>query len=229
MSTIWFFNALLSFHHLGTADVIKPYAIWPVYVYYSGVIACFACSTIFHVCSNHSEEGCALSNKLDHLAIVLVNWASAIPCTYFALYDAPEQYRFTYYALITTFGLISATFTLQQRFRQPKYRRRRVYMYTLLGISAFMPVLQGLQLYGCKELNERMSLNHFLGLAIWNLSGGIIYALRIPERWYPGRFDIWGSSHQIMHVFAVCGALTNERGVLRALQYWADKQNIDVL
>lgn len=27
---------------------------------------------------------------------------------------------------------------------------------------------------------------------------------RIPERFAPGKFDIWGSSHQIFHVLILC-------------------------
>jgi len=35
------------------------------------------------------------------------------------------------------------------------------------------------------------------------ISGGIIGALRIPEKWFPGRFDFWFNSHHIMHVLVL--------------------------
>jgi adiponectin receptor len=66
-----------------------------------------------------------------------------------------------------------------------------------------------------------MSLNYFLGLGILNFTGAAIYAARIPERWFPRTFDIWGSSHQIMHVLVVLGALTFERGLLKAVEFWS--------
>ena len=31
-------------------------------------------------------------------------------------------------------------------------------------------------------------------------SGAIIYANRVPERWFPGKFDLWLHSHQLFHV-----------------------------
>lgn len=34
----------------------------------------------------------------------------------------------------------------------------------------------------------------------------ICSAARIPESWAPGRFDYFGSSHQIFHVFVLLGA-----------------------
>lgn len=33
--------------------------------------------------------------------------------------------------------------------------------------------------------------------------GGVIGALRIPEKWFPGKFDYWFNSHHIMHVLVL--------------------------
>ena len=65
-----------------------------------------------------------------------------------------------------------------------------------------------------------MSLSYFVGLGLLNVTGAAIYAMRIPERWYPGRFDLLGSSHQIMHVLVMCGAVSHNVGLARALDYW---------
>ena len=37
--------------------------------------------------------------------------------------------------------------------------------------------------------------------------GAIIYAMRIPEKFFPRKFDLVGSSHQIFHL-AVLGGFT---------------------
>ena len=68
--------------------------------------------------------------------------------------------------------------------------------------------------------NRRMSISYFLGLGILNGTGTAIYAARIPERWYPKAFDLYGASHQIMHVLVICGALSHGTGLVRALDYW---------
>lgn len=34
-------------------------------------------------------------------------------------------------------------------------------------------------------------------------AGGALYAAGLPERWWPGRFDVLGHSHQLMHVGVV--------------------------
>lgn len=38
------------------------------------------------------------------------------------------------------------------------------------------------------------------------IGGAILYAKRIPEKFYPGTFDIVGSSHQIFHMCVIIGA-----------------------
>ncbi len=51
------------------------------------------------------------------------------------------------------------------------------------------------------------------------VGGAIIYAMRIPERFWPGRFDIFGASHQIWHVFVFTATFTLYFSI-RALQTW---------
>lgn len=96
-------------------------------------------------------------------------------------------------------------------------------MYLLLGLSSFIPILHGIVLHGWEVQNQRMSITHFLGLALLNFSGAVTYASRIPERWYPRRFDIFGTSHQILHLLVIGGALSHTTGLIKAFNYWHSK------
>lgn len=42
---------------------------------------------------------------------------------------------------------------------------------------------------------------------------------RFPECISPGRFDIYGSSHQIFHIFVVLATVTQLVGILDAFDY----------
>lgn len=106
------------------------------------------------------------------------------------------------------------------KFRTPAYRPIRVAMYSFLGASAFVPVLHGVFVNGWAVQNQRQALSNFIGLGFLNFTGAAIYAIRIPERWYPKRFDLVGSSHQIMHVLVMCGALCYGMGLVRVFEYW---------
>ncbi len=192
-----------------------------VSVYYLGCINCFILSTLFHTLSSHSAPVQALGNSLDHIGVVLVIYGSVLPATHF-LFHCPSQLnlRIIYTLLSTTLTVLSIIFTLKPAFRTCAYRRVRFNLYTVLGLSAFLPIIHGTLLYPYVTLQNRMGISNFLGLGILNLTGAAIYAARVPERWFPRTFDIWGSSHQIMHILVVMGALSFERGLLGCVRWW---------
>jgi adiponectin receptor len=43
--------------------------------------------------------------------------------------------------------------------------------------------------------------------------------VRFPECKYPGTFDIWGSSHQIFHVFVLLAAASHLYAMAKAFDY----------
>jgi len=49
------------------------------------------------------------------------------------------------------------------------------------------------------------------GGALYGL-GAIMYALKIPERFFPKRFDMVGASHQIFHFAVISAALLHMWG-----------------
>jgi adiponectin receptor len=52
---------------------------------------------------------------------------------------------------------------------------------------------------------------------------------QIPEKWYLYKFDIWGSSYQIMHCMVVCAGIAHLLGLLRAFDHIHGQQNICVV
>lgn len=38
------------------------------------------------------------------------------------------------------------------------------------------------------------------------IGGAIFYVFRIPERWFPTKFDLFGQSHNLFHFAVVAGA-----------------------
>jgi len=113
---------------------------------------------------------------------------------------------------------------MQPRFRTPSFRIMRSASFGVLGLSAFIPVVHGILRNGWELQNQRGSVEYFIGLGLLNATGTAIYAARIPERWYPRTFDIYGSSHQFMHVLVALGALSHATGLLRAFDYWNSRK-----
>jgi adiponectin receptor len=108
-------------------------------------------------------------------------------------------------------------------------------MYAGLGFSALIFIIHGLVIHGWEIQNRRMSLNWMGLMAGFNLAGAAAYAVRVdllrccpqeyvdefqvPERWYPRKHDIYGSSHQILHFLVILAGLTHMFGLLSAFDY----------
>lgn len=92
-------------------------------------------------------------------------------------------------------------------------------MFVGLGVSGVVPVVHGINIHGFQKLDERMGLSWVLAEGALYIVGAIIYAIRWPERLFPTRFDIWGSSHQIFHVLILMAAATHLIGMVKAFDF----------
>jgi adiponectin receptor len=92
-------------------------------------------------------------------------------------------------------------------------------MFVLMGFSAVVPVLHGIRLYGVEHMRQSAGLDWVVLQGVLYVAGAAIYAARVPEKWSPGRFDIWGSSHQIFHVLVVLAATSHLVGLVKAFDY----------
>jgi len=88
-----------------------------------------------------------------------------------------------------------------------------------MGLSAVVPIMHGWTLFGVDQLRRQIGLGWLLLQGFLYILGAAIYAARVPERFYPGKFDILGSSHQIFHVLVVCAAVAHLTGLLHAFDY----------
>ncbi|CAG8816519.1 6616_t:CDS:2, partial [Racocetra persica] len=103
------------------------------------------------------------------------------------------------------------------RFRSPHFRWFRTSLFLAMGLSAVVPLAHGITLYGIDACFKAISLNYVLSMGALYVIGALFYGARVPERWYPGTFDIFGSSHQIFHLFVVAAALVHYFGVTQAM------------
>lgn len=209
----------LQLQSLAWSDSIQTSDIAAVSLYYLCVAACFGVSSYYHAFSDHSPEIHKFGNQLDHLGIVLVIWGTGVSGTHFAFY-CNREIELLHLTAMTLVGVGCAFFTLQPKFRQPTYRTARFLLYSFLGASLFAPVVHGMIKFGPKDLAEMMDLKSFLGLAIINFSGAAIYAARVPERWFPGTFDLIGQSHNLMHVLVFLGAIIRLNGLHAVVDRW---------
>ncbi|GLJ29226.1 hypothetical protein SUGI_0576510 [Cryptomeria japonica] len=105
-------------------------------------------------------------------------------------------------------------------FQNPEFRTFRASLFFGMGVSGIAPILHKLILYK-DEPAALYTTAYEVAMGVFYGLGALVYALRIPEKWKPGKFDIAGNSHQLFHVLVVIAAYTHYRAGLIYLQ-WRD-------
>lgn len=187
--------------------------------FYFGVAICFLLSSTFHVINNHSRRIAAFGNQLDYLGIVLLMWGATIPTVYYGFHD-DIKLRNLYWTVVSILGAACCIATLHPKFRTPTFRPYRSMMYAALGLSAIVFIIHAISLRGFAEANRRMSLDWMGAMALLNLTGAVTYGTRIPEKLRPGKFDVYGSSHQVLHFMVIFAGLAHMFGLIRAYRYY---------
>jgi len=198
---------------------VYPAPRWPVYVYFAGAMVCLGTSTVCHLlgcCTQHVVE---LVWRFDYVGIAALIVASFVPTVCYAFLCEPGL-RLFYLGTTAAMGVGVVAVSLPNRFQAPEYRPLRAAVFSALGMWGVVPVGHQLLLHrGAWAVRTAFGLDALMG-AVY-LGGAAIYACRIPERWYPGRFDIVGHSHQLWHTAVVLAAYVHYRAVLVLLE-WRD-------
>lgn len=186
--------------------------------FFSGVAFCLGMSALYHTISNHSPLVAYIGNACDYVGIVGLITGSFVPSIYYGFYCMPELQWF-YWSMICLLGIGCAVLSTIPRFRTPSWRRFRATMFVLLGLSAIFPIIHGVAVFGFVQMRRQMGLEWVVLQGALYILGAVIYAMRVPERLRPGKFDILGHSHQIFHLLVVLAACAHLKGLLEAFDY----------
>nr|XP_023021565.1 adiponectin receptor protein-like [Leptinotarsa decemlineata] len=119
----------------------------------------------------------------------------------------------TFLQVVCALGITSIMVSLWDKFSESGWRPFRAGVFMTFGLSGIVPAIH----YGIVEGWFNYVSQKYLGwlvlMGVLYIVGALFYALRVPERWFPGKCDIWFHSHQIFHVFVLGGALVHYHGI----------------
>ena len=87
------------------------------------------------------------------------------------------------------------------------FRVFRAAIFVALGLISALPIIHFLIENGISDSFEKGSLTNLLTMGALYITGAGLYAARIPERFLPGKCDIWFQSHQIFHLLVSWGKI----------------------
>ncbi|ODV58145.1 hemolysin III family protein [Ascoidea rubescens DSM 1968] len=189
-----------------------------VLLFLMGLSSCLALSSCFHCFKCHSLEISAFINKLDYLGINILITTSMLSLIYFALIDYPHLIS-VFWSITLVLGAICSISSLHSSFSSVKWRPYRATMFVLFGLSGLFPVVSSFVKIGYAETWNRAQLNYIFLEAFLYIFGAFLYAARIPERFWPGKFDLYGHSHQLFHFLVVLAACAHGKGLIESYKY----------
>ncbi|KAL3378276.1 hypothetical protein AABB24_004285 [Solanum stoloniferum] len=201
--------------------LVRPITRWPFYAFLGGAMFCLLASSTCHLLSCHSERLSYIMLRFDYAGIAALISTSFYPPVYYSFMCYPFFCNL-YLGFITLLGIGTILGSLLPVFQTPEYRVIRASLFFGMGLSGAVPILHKLVLFW-HQPEALHTTGYELLMGIFYGIGALIYAMRVPERWMPGKFDIAGHSHQLFHVLVVAGAYTHYQAGLVYLR-WRDLQ-----
>lgn len=173
-------------------------------VFFFAASKCLVCSTMWHTMNSISSQ--TLLERfacVDYTGISLLVAASIMTTEYTAFYCEPIS-RWIYMGTTAVLGIGGVILPWHPTFNRMDMAWARVGFYVALACTGALPIAQLVYTRG-----GWWAVYFYAPItksALVYLTGAIMYAAKVPERFCPGAFDYFGGSHNIWH-FAVLGGI----------------------
>lgn len=195
--------------------------------YFVCTALCLLFSATFHGMNCHSDDMARRTLKLDYLGIVLTISSTCITSTYFGLYDNPRL-QAIYISFTVLCGTTVFWMVLKPGVDGVHAAAWRAVVFICLGASGFGAIIHAGLTQGMEGLDPFPFPNIAITCSCY-LVGTFLYVHRIPEKQWPGIFDLWGASHQIFHVLVAVGQIVFLYGLRDVLLlHYQDTSSISV-
>ncbi|PIK59443.1 putative adiponectin receptor protein 1-like [Apostichopus japonicus] len=164
--------------------------------FFLGAITCLFCSFFFHTCACHSVKVANVCSKLDYSGITFLIVGSFVPWLYFGFY-CEDVARAVYSTFIVVLGIVCLIVAMKDTFGSPKYRPFRAALFVSLGLSAVIPAIHYMIKNSLVHAIEAGAIGWMILMGVLYIGGATLYALRIPERFFPGN-AMFGSQWKLL-------------------------------
>jgi adiponectin receptor len=184
-------------------------------LYFMCAETCLIFSTLYHLMLSHSQHLEVFWLSMDMLGIVIMIVATLFSGIYFG-FPCEPRLRNLHLAIVLSTGTITTFLISNPALKRPRWWKWKVGSFVAFGASSLIPIVHGFQRYGIKYMLLYAGMKWYLLEISFYATGVCLYTFRIPERFAPGKLDIWGSSHQIFHVTVLCGIVAHVAALVQA-------------
>lgn len=207
---IWF--VIAEYHKI--LDFWSNKQSWSIMILGICVIITHLLSTIAHIFNSKSEKWNYNCWMIDYMGCNIYGFGSGIEAFYIhADKSTYEQFEFLYLPMLLLAALLSYFCLCYAKVRYgltDGIKRKWIMVCGYMGKTVLTMRMVIPRYIDCYYDNEcsMFSLNHIVLVYLLFVLQAVFFASHIPERFYPGKFDIVGQGHQIFHVvftMAACG------------------------
>ena len=186
--------------------------------YYASAASCLLFSALFHTHYCQSRWSFIKFGCLDYAGISMLICGSCCLVTYFSYYCEPFWRDACIFAtmLMASVGIVGPFF---DKWAHRSFRGMRTVIYFLSGVASAMPIILFLLIRGYPSTLDIDALYMSMFMLSLYIGGACIYAYRIPECYWPGKFDIWFHSHQFWHVCVLSACYIHYLTALKLLDW----------
>ncbi|XP_037783855.1 progestin and adipoQ receptor family member 3-like [Penaeus monodon] len=174
-------------------------------------MTCMILSSLYHTLNCRSEESCRKWLSYDIFGISASFFAIFLSGIYYGFW-CPEflHLRYMYMALVCVLFAGAMIFLLTPKLMGQEWEWARVTLFTGWAVSGMLPTIHWTILHGGVRTGiVQVFLPRICMMYAISGTAVVVYMWKIPERYFPGRFDFIGASHQLWHLIIVA-----------ALVYW---------
>ena len=187
--------------------------------FFAGAIVCMGLSFTYHtVCCHQNKFIGKLFAKFDYCGIAFLTVGSFVPWLYYSFYCSYTP-KVVYCCIVVLLGLLAVIVSLWDKFGTPRYRPFRAGVFITFGLSGIAPATHYSIINGWEKSINEAALGWLVLMGALYISGALLYAFRIPERFFPGKVDILFHSHQLFHCFVIAGAFVHYHGISNMALY----------
>jgi len=219
------FYIVTAFQYIPSFKILESLEIAVISLSVIGGFTCMYFSSHFHLFSAHSLKVNRNWLTCDFVGIISLIYTTGLPLSYYSFYCL-NDFRVKYMAVSAIIGAISLISMFNPIFSKDEYRLIRSGLFLILSLIELIPIGYGLIKYESDIVFNYLSFVYVTVGSLLYCIGLVLYAKRIPEKYYPGLFDIWGHSHQIFHSLILIASIVFYIGIMKMVKAFNSDENI---
>lgn len=189
---------------------------WPLYVQVFTSVIVFLLSGTYHTLSCQSHKTFVIFRKLDFTGIVIaLIGGSTAPFYYGFFCEEMHFWRDLWLGMVYVSCLFALVVILSPQLISGSKNNYLVAGTLIVAGYSSSPGFLHMWLFIDSKYLPVVPVWTFVIAGLLAACGGIIYTLKVPERWGKGRFDFIGNSHNIFHCMVIAASLMAIKGSIR--------------